>query len=32
MISFVELLQLTGVIVSIATLFYAVGKDNGTKK
>lgn len=32
MISFVELLQFTGVIVSIATLFYAVGKDNGTKK
>lgn len=32
MISFVELFQFTGVIVSIATLFYAVGKDNGTKK
>ena len=32
MISLVELLEFTGVIVSVATLFYILGKDNGTKK
>lgn len=32
MITLEELILFTGVMISIATLFYAVGKDNGTKK
>lgn len=32
MISFVELLEFTGVIVSVATLFYLLGKDIGKRK
>ena len=32
MITFSELIQFTGVIVSVATLFYALGRNNGKKK
>lgn len=32
MITLSELIQFTGLLISIATLFYAIGKNNGKKK
>jgi hypothetical protein len=32
MITLPELIQFTGLLISVATLFYVIGKNNGKKK
>ncbi len=32
MITLSEFIQLNALLISVATLFYALGRDNGTKK
>lgn len=32
MITLSELIQFTGLLISVATLFYAIGKNKGKKK
>ena len=32
MITFSELIQFTGVLISVASLFYVLGRHNGKKK